>query len=79
MRQPFTRDFLSKHFLVVISFSLETTNLAYPYLKTCVTVKIWLNLIYRNLISRLIHTTVPVPGGGEWVVLGEKKMFTKNV
>ena len=26
-----------------------------------------------NLISRLIHATVPVTGGGEWVVLGEEE------
>ena len=59
---------------------LEATNLASPYFKTCVTVKIWLNLMHTNLISRLIHATVPVPGGGEWVVLGERKIcFTKNV
>ena len=37
--------------------------------------------MHTNLISRIIHATVPVPGGGEWVVLGEKifflpKMFT---
>ena len=43
---------------------LETTNLASPYFKTCVTVKIWLNLMHTNLISRLIYATVPVPGGG---------------
>ena len=57
---------------------LETTNLPSPYLKTCVTVKIWLNLMHINLISRQIHATVPVPGGGEWVVFGEiclPKMF----
>ena len=60
-------------------FFLETTNIASPYFKSCVTMKIGLNLMHTNLISRLIHATVPVPGGGEWVVLGEKKMFTKNV
>ena len=58
-------------------FCLETTNLASPYLKTCATVKIWLNLMHINLISRLIHATVPVPGGGEWVVLGEKNIYQK--
>ena len=36
--------------------------------------------MHTNLISRLIHATVQVPGGGEWVVLGEEeKMFNKNV
>ena len=43
---------------------LETTNFASPYFKPCVTVKIWLNLMHTNLISRLIHATVLVPGGG---------------
>ena len=60
-------------FVFRISIFLETTNLASPYLKTCVTVKIWLNLLHTNLISWLILATVPVPGGGEWVVLGEEK------
>ena len=36
---------------------------ASPYLKTCVTVKIWLHFMHINVISRL-HATVPVPEGG---------------
>ena len=32
-----------------------------------------------NLISRLIHATVPVSGGGGGVVLGEEVCITKNV
>ena len=36
--------------------------------------------MHTNLISRLIHATVPVPEGGEWVVLGDTHFFlTKNV
>ena len=46
-------------FFFRISFFL-TTNLASPYLKTCFTVKIWLNLMHTNLIARIILTTVPV-------------------
>ena len=56
---------------------LETTNLASPYLKTCFTVKIWLNFMHRNLISMLIHTPVPVPGGGEGYVIGWTKCLPK--
>ena len=59
--------FFSQNFL----FFLETTKLASSYFKTCVTVKIWLNLMHTNLIARLIHATVPVPGGGEGVILGD--------
>ena len=33
--------------------------------------------MHTNLISRLILATVPVPGGGEWVVLGEKNVLPK--
>ena len=34
--------------------------------------------MHTNLISRLMHATDPVPGGGEWVVLGEeKKIYQK--
>ena len=33
--------------------------------------------MHNNLISRLIHATVPVPGGGEWVVLGERRRRKK--
>ena len=34
--------------------------------------------MHTNLISSLILATVPVPGGGEWVVLGEKKKKKKK-
>ena len=58
---------------------LETTNFVSLYLKTCMTVKIGLNLMHTNLISRLIHLTVPVSwrwgNGWYWV---KKKMFTKH-
>ena len=50
---------------------LETTNLASAYLKTWVTLKIWLNLMHTNLISRVIHATVPFPGGVVGVFLIE--------
>ena len=29
------------------------------------------------LISRLINATVPVTGGGEWVILGETNVLPK--
>ena len=53
---------------------LETTNLASPYFN-----KIWLNLMHTNLISRVIHATVPVPGGGGRRLMGGRKKNTKNV
>ena len=59
---------LPKYFFQNICFFLETTNLASTYLKTCFTVKIWVNLMHINLISRLIHATVTVPRGGEKII-----------
>ena len=34
--------------------------------------------MHINQILRIIHATVPVPGGGEWVVLGEENLFYQN-
>ena len=64
---------LSQNFLF-----LETTNLASPYFKTCVTVKIWLNFMHTNLITRLKHATVPVSGGGGGVVIGKREKKILN-
>ena len=52
-------------------------KLSFNIPQTCVSVKILLNLMHTNLISRLTHATVPVSGGGVWVVLGGEKNLPK--
>ena len=69
-----TQDILSE-----FQPNLDTTILQWftHELKTCFTVNFWLNFLHRNLISRLIHTPVPVPGAGEGCVIGWTKCLPK--
>ena len=64
------RGLTQTQFFFRISFFLETTNLVSPYLKTCVTVKIWLNLIGWEKFFFSKNVQIVILG---W--LGDQKKF----